>query len=116
MNPTRRLIRTLPALAATAAVFVLPAATTQATAAPTTANVLEKPKPKPKKTDGGCTKGGFNTKTTEAGGRKVTTTISCNHTGDTPAVTTVVERRTPPTRPSFPPIPPKGLTDAQSAR
>ncbi|NBE51048.1 hypothetical protein [Streptomyces boluensis] len=106
MNPTRRLALALPVLAVAAAGFAVPAATAQA--AEPTGIVQDKTKPQPKAdtNTGKCTKGGSDETVAIAGGRKVTTIIACNKAGDTPTVTTIVERRTPPNRPPIP-IPPK---------
>lgn len=82
MHPTRRLIQTLPALAAAAAVFALPAATAQASAAPTTANV-QGAKPRPQV----CT----STETGESTvtlGRCTTTTILRCEKGEAPVIST----------------------------
>ncbi|MFD7554595.1 hypothetical protein ACFV9E_08675 [Streptomyces sp. NPDC059835] len=115
MNTTARLLRTLPVLAATATVFILPAMTSPASATPHTvsSSVSDTPKPKPTLVDTGkCTQGGSDETHASAGGRKVTTILSCTEAGAPPAVTTVVERPTPPTRPT-PPIPPEGPIKGQ---
>ncbi|WP_329203361.1 MULTISPECIES: hypothetical protein [unclassified Streptomyces] len=115
MNTTARLLRTLPVLAAATTVFVLPVTTSSASAAPHTVSsaISDKSKPKPALVDTGkCTQGGSDETHANAGGRKVTTILTCTKAGAAPAVTTVVERPTPPTRPT-PPIPPTGPIKGQ---
>ncbi|MGW7102745.1 hypothetical protein [Streptomyces sp. NPDC054838] len=85
MNPTSRLLRTLPVLAAAAAAFALPAMTSPASAATTTSTVQETPKPKPKPQV--CTSTESSTSVVSLGGCVTTTTISCVK-GQTPVIST----------------------------
>ncbi|MFD7554596.1 hypothetical protein ACFV9E_08680 [Streptomyces sp. NPDC059835] len=84
MIPTRRLLRTLPVLAAAAAAFALPAMTSPASAA-TNAAVQDTPKPKPKPQV--CTSTESSSSVVSVGECMTTTTISCVK-GQTPVIST----------------------------